>query len=281
MVVFGKDGLGGYTRLTWITLALYLGLTALTTGINVTHFFVYDLVMHLLMLHNLDPQTCYSINGVFWTLAIEEQLYLAYFLLLFLRTRWGWGATLIICGLARISWFLLARVAWPLAGYNIPVPEAAASHWFTWALGAIAVEAWFGLVQLPKWCRSIWVGWVALTLASVTSMGLPLIQEDTVLHDLGWLLMHPAWGFGFFVLINRALQTEQSWLIGRYTPRLIAILASVGVFSYSLYLTHELVIMQSWRLNRCRQTNTNRNFAQHKPVLANCNKASTKMKSPC
>ena len=62
-----------------IAFALFMLMAASTTGINVTHFFVYDVVMHLLMLHNLDPQTCYSINGVFWTLAIEEQLYLAYF----------------------------------------------------------------------------------------------------------------------------------------------------------------------------------------------------------
>jgi peptidoglycan/LPS O-acetylase OafA/YrhL len=39
-------------------------MTALSVGIDVTHFFVYDVVMHLLMLHNLDPYTCYSINGV-------------------------------------------------------------------------------------------------------------------------------------------------------------------------------------------------------------------------
>jgi peptidoglycan/LPS O-acetylase OafA/YrhL len=63
-------------------LALFFLMAALSTGIDITHFFVYDVVMHLLMLHNLDPQTCYSINGVFWTLAVEEQLYLAYFLLL-------------------------------------------------------------------------------------------------------------------------------------------------------------------------------------------------------
>ena len=81
-----------------IALALYLGLTALSVGIKVTGAFVYDVLMHVFMLHNLDPKTAYSINGVFWTLAIEEQLYLAYFLLLFLRTRWGWGPTLLVCG---------------------------------------------------------------------------------------------------------------------------------------------------------------------------------------
>src|SRR6185503_2851732 len=70
-----------------IALLLYLLLTASTLGLDVTHFLFYDIGMHLLMLHNLDPHTCYTINGVFWTLAIEEQLYLAYFLLLFVRVR--------------------------------------------------------------------------------------------------------------------------------------------------------------------------------------------------
>jgi peptidoglycan/LPS O-acetylase OafA/YrhL len=32
-------------------------------------------------------------------------------------------------------------------------------------------------------------------------------------------------------------------------PRLVTIAAAIGVFSYSLYLTHELVIMQSWRFS--------------------------------
>jgi peptidoglycan/LPS O-acetylase OafA/YrhL len=147
-----------------IAFALFMLMAALSTGISVTHFFVYDVVMHLLMLHNLDPKTCYSINGVFWTLAIEEQLYLAYFLLLFLRSRWGWGPTLLVCGAARIGWFAFSHFAWVATGAGIPVPEAAASHWLTWALGAIAVEAAFGLVKLPKWCRNLW-RWPARTPA--------------------------------------------------------------------------------------------------------------------
>ncbi|HEX7771135.1 MAG TPA: acyltransferase, partial [Pyrinomonadaceae bacterium] len=129
-----------------ITLLLFLLLTAWTAGIDVTHFFVYDVVMHLLMLHNLDASTCYSINGVFWTLAIEEQLYLAYFLLLFMRVRWGWGVTIAVCLFARFGWMLFSHVFWLKTGFGIPVPESAAAHWFTWALGAIGVEVMFGLV---------------------------------------------------------------------------------------------------------------------------------------
>src|SRR4029079_10974053 len=134
-----------------IAFGLFMLMAALSTGINVTHFFFYDVIMRLLMLHNLDPYTCYSINGVFWTLAIEEQLYLAYFLLLFLRTRWGWGPTLVICLLARLGWAALSHIIWLTSGVGVPVPEGAASHWFTWALGAVGVEAVFGLVQLPRW----------------------------------------------------------------------------------------------------------------------------------
>jgi peptidoglycan/LPS O-acetylase OafA/YrhL len=207
----------------------------------------------------LIPQTCDSINGVFWTLAVEEQLYLAYFLLLFLRTRWGWGPTLLICALARVGWFFFGHAVWLTTGFGIPVPESATSHWFTWALGAVAVEAAVGLIQLPKWCRNLWIGGLAIVLASAMSVLLPGWSKDTPLHDVGWILMHPVWGLGFFIVVNRAVQAERSWLAGlpqpgvtmgrirRIVPRMVAVTASIGVFSYSLYLTHELVIMQSWR----------------------------------
>jgi peptidoglycan/LPS O-acetylase OafA/YrhL len=230
-----------------IALLLFLLMTAATVGLSLTQFFFYDLGMHLLMLHNLDAKTCYTINGVFWTLAIEEQLYLAYFLLLFIRSRWGWGVTLSVCLLARLGWMGFSHLVWLKTGFGIPVPEAAASHWFTWALGAMGVEVMFGLVKLRGWSRDLRLATVLIVAASALSSYLPSIPKDMLLHDAGWFLLHPLWGAGFFIVVNRTVLAEDSWLREAKLPSMISSFSTLGLFSYSIYLTHELVIMQSWR----------------------------------
>lgn len=230
-----------------IALAIYLLLTAVTVGLPITRFVVYDVGMHLLMLHNLDFHTSYSINGIFWTLAIEEQLYLAYFLLLFMRIRWGWAKTLAVCLLARVGWMILSHVVWLKTGFGLPIPEAAASHWFTWALGAVGVEAVYGIIKLPRWTRDLRIATVAITIASIISAYLPSISKDTALHNFSWFLIHPLWGLGFFIVINRIVIAEQGWVREFKLPAPISVFATLGLFSYSIYLTHELTIMQSWR----------------------------------
>lgn len=230
-----------------IALVFYLLMTACSVGIKLTGSFVYDVIMHLFMLHNLDPKTAYSINSVFWTLAIEEQLYLAYFLLLFLRTRWGWGPTLIVCAAARVGWFFFSHGVWVVFGVGVPVPEAAASHWLTWALGAVSVEAAFGLIRLPRWCRNLWIGTGFLVLAAGISQVFPITNKDGFIHRFCWLALHPAWGLGFFIIVNRAFEAEKKWRAAIRTPRIMELFAWIGLFSYSLYLTHSLVIMEAWR----------------------------------
>ena len=230
-----------------IALLLFLLLTAWTVGLSFTQFFFYDLGMHLLLIHNLDSHTCYTINGVFWTLAIEEQLYLAYFLLLFLRVRFGWAVTIAVCLSARAGWMLLSHIIWLKTGYGLPVPESAAAHWFTWALGAIGVEVMFGLISLRGWSRDLRLGALLIIGASALSHYLPSIPKDTLIHNTSWFLIHPCWGLGFFIVVNRMVLSEQSWLRQAKLPSLVSVFSTLGIFSYSIYLTHELVIMQSWR----------------------------------
>jgi peptidoglycan/LPS O-acetylase OafA/YrhL len=76
---------------------------------------------------------------------------------------------------------------------------------------------------------------------------LPFISKDTLLHDFSWFLIHPLWGLGFFIVVNRTVLAEQSWLRQATLPSLVSVFSTLGIFSYSIYLTHELVIIQSWR----------------------------------
>ena len=226
-------------------LALYLVHMAYQSPVRVDGSYLWDVGLHLLMLHNFDPHTTYSINAAFWTLAIEEQLYLAYFLLLFLRVRYGWARTLAVCLGARVLWLLLGRSLGYFAGMDVPVSEAAATNWFIWALGALSVEAALGIVKLPDWSRRATTGCASLLLAMSLAELLPYVSHTPWLHDVGWLLMHPAWGLGFFALVNSAVRAEARWReAGRPAPRLVRAAVPLGLISYSLYLTHLFVLMK-------------------------------------
>jgi len=79
-----------------------------------------------------------------------------------------------------------------------------------------------------------------MTLAQV----LPMVDHLSWIHDIGWIVMHPAWGVGFFILVNYSVAAEQRWRRGSsLVPRLIPAMASIGLISYSLYLTHSFVLM--------------------------------------
>ncbi|MFL6216571.1 MAG: acyltransferase family protein [Blastocatellia bacterium] len=246
-----------------IALGCYLFVLMLEGKLAMTPFFGFDIGVHLLMMHNVLFDTAYSFNGPFWTLAIEEQLYLAYFLLLFLRRRLGWAWTLGICLTVRILWFALAQGVNPLLaslfgqpfyyqshsfGVQMPINEGALFHWIVWALGAFAVEGAVGLVTMPAWCRSLRLGLVTLTAAAALAYVDRTASATGLFHYAAWLVIDPLWGLGFFCIVNAAVAREHRWRLTGRLPRLIALLAGVGIFSYSLYLMHEFVLAHFLRM---------------------------------
>jgi peptidoglycan/LPS O-acetylase OafA/YrhL len=59
--------------------------------------------------------------------------------------------------------------------------------------------------------------------------------------------MHPAWGLGFFIVVNYMVGAELRWRERARLPFWVAPAARIGLFSYSLYLIHELVLMETWK----------------------------------
>ena len=195
------------------------------------------------MIHNLDDRTVYSLNGVFWTLAIEEQLYLLYFLLIYLRDRWRWRSILLITFLSRLVWLGIALTVNKFTGFALPFSEGSPANWWIWVLGALAVEHYYGIVKLPKWCASFSFGLSFLVCGFAIHLAAFSTSDSAIGNHLSILIEPFVWGCGFFILVVRLMQYEEiAAKAASAGARIFRVWAGIGVFSYSLYLTHECVI---------------------------------------
>jgi peptidoglycan/LPS O-acetylase OafA/YrhL len=125
--------------------------------------------------------------------------------------------------------------------------NSAIALWAQWALGMVAVEAYFGTIKLPRWCSYWWMAvvWFALGIMFYSSQlgwHLPAALQNAVIEKLekicsrSWQLAALFRGLAFFTLINYCVTREKE---GRWLKNLVASqLTNIGIFSYSLYLVH-------------------------------------------
>ena len=101
-------------------------------------------VTHILMVYNFDDKYLSGINGAFWSLAVEFQLYLIYPVFLFLRRRIGIRRSLIIILLVSLS--LRFRMLMSEYEFGRTPSNVEGSFplllWFDWALGCYLAEAY-------------------------------------------------------------------------------------------------------------------------------------------
>ena len=123
---------------------------------------------HALLLHNFDRSTYYGVNGSFWSIAVEAQLYLLYPLLLMGVTRFGWGGALWLTGAIEIG--LRANT---FLGVFHPGPHLASIlydgplfYWFSWTLGAKLADDQFAgrPLILARWSLWLLIGLVLVSL---------------------------------------------------------------------------------------------------------------------
>src|SRR5205085_11997013 len=112
---------------------------------------------------------------------------------------------------------------------------------------ALSVEAAFGLVTLPRWCRSWRVCLSALAAAAVLAYVQETIKLTWYVHDGVWLLTHPLWAVGLFVLVNRVVAAELSGRLWRVWPRGWRWGGRIGPGHFSAYLTDEPVVFEMLR----------------------------------
>ena len=231
-----------YVAVLAICLAMMFGLhsvvfapgpgVAAKFGYDSLNLFIADIVLLLLLAQNLNGASQRVGNGPFWSLALEEQLYLLYFPLLYVRRRWGWHRVLALTAVVSLGWRLLGLLIWkePPTAWFVVGP----SFWFPWSLGALAVEAYLGHVRLPRWSYSWWTFAAVVGLAiwwhSPTSVGTARAGSKIFVD----LLFASAC---FVVLTRLALAENKRTAIGSTGT----LLNKLGKWSYSLYLVHAIV----------------------------------------
>ncbi len=194
----------------------------------------WDVGVHVLLVHNLHARTIWSLNGAYWSLALEWQLYLIFPLLVLLARR---APALLLAGSALGAWFgpaLLGRAfpvlhaspAWWAVG-----AESVVGHLFEFACGMVAAELLARGRVPPKG--------VLLLLASAM---IPVLYAVDVAHALPVPAQRLACGVSFASLV---LLVGPSSLGGGWVRRALLF---PGVVSYSLYLVHQpiLLVLRPW-----------------------------------
>lgn len=199
-----------------LVFAIFMSRTDLTTADGRS-----QLWSHLLLVHNFRSEWIFALNGVFWSLAAEAQLYLLYPLLWQLRLRWGiagaLNATLLLSVIGRIlGAVFLTDWNQELSG---PMWTSPVFLWFDWTLGAFLAERYLaGTAAFPK---GAWLRWVALSLVVVSTFAKPTAIFTFSLASAFFALAAES-----YLRREKNLVLVERWLV------------PLGLCSYSFYLIH-------------------------------------------
>jgi peptidoglycan/LPS O-acetylase OafA/YrhL len=193
----------------------------------------WQTLSHLALLHTLFPNTFYSLNGAYWSLGLEWQLYLALPLLIWGARRYGLAPTVCVAVACNIVYRLALGKAigdglvdsGSILGFAV-LPNQLPGRWAEFVFGMVAAEL-YASGRLERWSRYVPAALVAIVL----------LIPASVIASRGQL-GHIVFGVLFCTVVCVVVASDNpvsravSW-----RP-----LVFVGTISYSLYLVHQPVI---------------------------------------
>jgi exopolysaccharide production protein ExoZ len=184
---------------------------------------------HLSMTHNLFQDTVLALNGAFWSLALESQLYVTFPLFLVAATRFGWLRALVaVLAFQSIYRVSLMHLGTGYTSTTFVLPWGVLGRVFEFSLGVF-------LAHLIKTQRLLLPQAVTVGAFVVfAAFGRAAKKDLGVTHPLTDLLWTSA--FALFVLsaarpasiVRRILETR--------------VLIRIGEASYSIYLIHSFIL---------------------------------------
>ena len=184
---------------------------------------------HATMTHIFFTSTFYSLNGPYWSLALEWQLYLALPLLILGIIRFGFVRTVSFAIAVNIVyWIALQAAVWRGLVPNdqlllgTVLTNQITGRWAEFALGMIAAELY--VTGRLQWVRPLRFVVPLLLLVVLAANDLPMTNLIT--------------GVCFFFLVC-VVVASRNWVSRLFSWRP---LAALGLMSYSLYLVHHPIL---------------------------------------
>ncbi|MFI5274511.1 MAG: acyltransferase family protein [Ktedonobacterales bacterium] len=201
-----------------------------------------SLLGHFLLLQDVARNGMYTINGVFWSIAIEWHIYFFFPVLVLLARRLSVAVTMLCAAVAAYAASMVLLVV-HVPGYLSYLPDRLSlivDYLGLFALGMLAAQiaysskpAWQAVRRKVPWGLVALAAFIGLVgIFAFVSAGGGVTQQNTINADVLTALFTLA----LFIAAARSSRSLAALALG-WKP-----LAKVGTFSYSIYLIHAPVI---------------------------------------
>jgi peptidoglycan/LPS O-acetylase OafA/YrhL len=190
-----------------------------------------SIMLHLTLFHGLFPAAFQDINGVFWSLSLEWQLYFLFPLLVWAFRRFGAMKTMTFVVALNIVYRIIAYRTWGVENVNVAwiASSNAIGRLIEFSLGMLAAWQLRRGGSHPKRPLLACCGFLFAAVVFVV-----LGAHDAPFHPL----YDTFWGAGYFCLLRAGMIAS-----GPLHRLLVtAPLTKLGEISYSFYLIHMLVL---------------------------------------